>query len=175
VVFPTTFWWELGKLMVHQARASAGGQMADSHRDTTVGELKRQRFCTPHLRSAVPRRSRESRALRGQVSTKRKSIYLWQYSASTTGDVADAGASGLRKSVRTIHWPFPRAHSGERHGRTLLKWQRIWPYWKVWTRRPALVTSRVSTFSDASQSFTRSERINRKNRRAPWYYRRTPA
>jgi hypothetical protein len=43
-----------------------------------------------------------------------------------------------------------------------LKWQRIWPYLKVWTRRPVPVTGGVSTFSGASRSFTRCEQEKRK-------------
>jgi len=48
-------------------------------------------------------------------------------------------------SFGSFTWRFPEGPSVENatNGRTLLKWQRIWPYWKVWTRRPALVTCRV--------------------------------
>jgi len=46
-----------------------------------------------------------------------------------------------------------------------LKWQRIWPYCKVWTRKPVLITSRASTFSDASCFFARCERRSHKNYR----------
>ena len=55
----------------------------------------------------------------------------------------------------------PESFLALRSGRRLLKWQRVWPYSKVWTRRPALVTNRVLTFSDASHSFTFQTRTSK--------------
>ena len=98
-----------GFLVINAVRHFAGRWPLPSRANGRRTEASKVLYS--QLAKRVPYEKSRKSSFEHRCSTKRKSIYLWQYSASATGDVADAGASGLRKSVGTIHWPFPRTQT----------------------------------------------------------------